>query len=110
VDYYVGQSQDSSKVKEPPIFRDLWLDLEEFYLGCVKKVMICKKVLTGEGKKMEYQEKVLTIQVKPGTPNGAKFSFQNEGDESLDLQPRMVSNFPPFETTTVSLRAFSVFW
>lgn len=90
IDHFAGSNVDPSKVKEPPIYRDLWLDMDEFYTGCVKKVMICKKVLTEEGRKTEFQEKVLTIPVKPGTPNGARFLFPNEGDESVEHQPRQI--------------------
>jgi DnaJ family protein B protein 13 len=87
IDYFAGSESSGLRPKEPPIFRDLWLDMEELYTGCVKKVMICKKTVIGEGNQMEFREKVLTIPIQPGTPSGAQFSFPNEGDQGPNVQP-----------------------
>jgi len=87
IDYFADSNSQSLRPKEAPIFRDLWLDMEELYSGCVKKVMICKKTVIGDGNQMEFREKVLTIALQPGTPNAAQFSFPNEGDQGVNVQP-----------------------
>ncbi|CAG7818991.1 unnamed protein product [Allacma fusca] len=75
------------RAKQAAVFRDLWLTLEEIYTGCIKKVMICKKILTEDGQSTEVREKVLTITLEPGTPAGAEFVFPDEGDQGPNIQP-----------------------
>jgi DnaJ family protein B protein 13 len=61
--------------------------LEELYTGCLKKIMVCKKVLSPDGNTLVPQDKVLTVTIPPGTPDGALFTFPSEGDQGHNLQP-----------------------
>jgi len=62
---------------EPPIVtKKLGCTLEELYNGTVKKLKVTKKKLDGS-----TEEKILTINIKPGWKSGTKITFNNEGDE-----------------------------
>lgn len=61
------------------------LTLEEIYNGCVKKVIFTKKS-TAESGLIETQERELTIDVKPGMPDGTMFIFEGYRHQSHDPQ------------------------
>lgn len=65
-------------VKDPPIIYDLYLSLEDILIGCTKKMKIERNVLTPTVKR---EEKILTINVKPGWKAGTKITFKEEGDQ-----------------------------
>lgn len=50
--------------------------LEELYSGTVKKMKVTRKLLNGGS-----EEKILTIDVRPGWKAGTKITFDNTGDE-----------------------------
>jgi len=78
---------DSFKPIQPPVYRDLWLTMDEFYTGCVKKVLISKKVLLSDNRSTEIQTKVLTIEIEAGIPSGKEYTFPGEGDQGASIEP-----------------------
>lgn len=69
-----GQSQDSAVV------RDLYVTLEEVMKGVTKKMKITRNVASPGGRSVKREEKILTIDVKPGWKEGTKVTFEKEGD------------------------------
>ena len=67
--------------QDPPVEHDLNLTLEDIARGCTKKMKISRKVLSPDGQSLQREEKVLTINVKPGWKAGTKVTFQREGDQ-----------------------------
>ncbi|KAK9744328.1 DnaJ C terminal domain [Popillia japonica] len=72
--------------QDPPIEHELSLSLEEIYTGCVKKMRINKKVLSPDGSTTR-EDKILTINVKPGWKAGTKVTFPKEGDQRINGIP-----------------------
>lgn len=72
----------SQNVQDPAIEHDLYVSLEELLKGCTKKMKITRKVLSPDGNSTRKEDKVLTINVKPGWKAGTKITFQREGDQS----------------------------
>ena len=60
------------------------LTLEEVYHGCLKKVTYQRRRITVDDR-MEVENRVLTIDIKPGLPEDTRFVF--EGCVSNDPQP-----------------------
>lgn len=73
--------------QDPPIEHDLFLTLEEVLKGCVKKMKITRRVPNSDGKSYRKEDKVLTINVKPGWKAGTKVTFQREGDHNSSSIP-----------------------
>ncbi|XP_064477393.1 dnaJ protein homolog 1-like [Ornithodoros turicata] len=73
--------------QDPPVEHDLYVTLEEVLKGCTKKMKISRKVVGPDGKTSRREEKVLTINVKPGWKAGTKITFQREGDQSPGTIP-----------------------
>ncbi|KAL0023756.1 hypothetical protein WJX77_001514 [Trebouxia sp. C0004] len=57
----------------------LLLSLEEMYHGCVKKVTHERQVMKADGTSATEQRE-LSIDVRPGLPEGTQFVFEKEGD------------------------------
>lgn len=74
------------KMQDPPIEHDLYVSLEDIVKGCTKKMKICRKVVQPDGTSKK-EDKVLTINVKPGWKAGTKITFQREGDQSRNKIP-----------------------
>ncbi|OQR72905.1 dnaJsubfamily B member 4 isoform 2 [Tropilaelaps mercedesae] len=72
--------------QDPPFEHDLFVSLEDILKGCTKKMKISRKVLGADGRSRR-EEKVLTINVKPGWKAGTKITFQKEGDQSPGTTP-----------------------
>lgn len=84
-----GQQMGASKKKtqDPPIYHDLFISLEDIASGTTKKMKISRKVLSQDGRSTRSEDKVLTIDVKPGWKAGTKITFPREGDQSLNSIP-----------------------
>ena len=82
----MGQ-QSKKKSQDPPIFHDLLVSLEDIASGTTKKMKISRKVLSGDGRSTYLEDKVLTIDVKPGWKAGTKITFPREGDQSANTVP-----------------------
>ncbi|KAL3290145.1 hypothetical protein HHI36_023509 [Cryptolaemus montrouzieri] len=74
------------KIQDPPIEHDLYVSLEDITKGCTKKMKISRKVLQPDGN-AKKEDKVLTINVKPGWKAGTKITFQREGDQGRNKIP-----------------------
>lgn len=68
------------KTKDPAIEKPLALSIEELYLGCTKKLRITKRVLSPDGT-TSVQDKLITIDVRPGWKEGTRITFSEEGDQ-----------------------------
>lgn len=66
--------------KDRDIRHDLPLTLEEVLRGCVKKMKVTRTVSAPDGRLQYREQKVLTINVKPGWKAGTKIRFEREGD------------------------------
>ena len=72
--------------QDPPIERTIDLGLEDLYHGCTKKMKISRKVLSADGT-ASSEDKILTIDVKPGWKAGTKVTFPREGDQAVGRIP-----------------------
>lgn len=79
-------NRNKDKLQDPPIEHDLYVTLEDITKGCTKKMKISRKVLQPDGSTRK-EDKVLTINVKPGWKAGTKITFQREGDQSRNKVP-----------------------
>ncbi len=82
-----GSQQSKKKSQDPPIFHDLLVSLEDIASGTTKKMKISRKVLSGDGRSTYLEDKVLTIDIKPGWKAGTKITFPREGDQSPNTLP-----------------------
>jgi DnaJ-class molecular chaperone len=86
--FNVHGSPQKSKDREqdPPIEHDLYVSLEEINKGCTKKMKISRRVIQQDGTSKK-EDKVLTINIKPGWKAGTKITFQKEGDQTRNKIP-----------------------
>jgi DnaJ-class molecular chaperone len=80
----MGMGKD--KQQDPPIEHDLYVTLEEIAKGTTKKMKISRRVLQPDGA-TKKEDKVLTINIKPGWKAGTKITFQKEGDQGTHKIP-----------------------
>jgi len=74
------------KQQDPPLEHDLYVALEDILTGCTKKMKISRRVIQPDGSARK-EDKVLTINVKPGWKAGTKITFQKEGDQARNRIP-----------------------
>jgi len=74
------------KAQDPAVEHDLYVTLEDIFRGCTKKMKIARRV-NPDGRGPRREEKVLTINVKPGWKAGTKITFQREGDQNPNKIP-----------------------
>lgn len=82
-----GQPASKKKTQDPPIYHDLSISLEDIASGTTKKMKISRKVLLQDGRSTRSEDKVLTIDIKPGWKAGTKITFPREGDQSPNSIP-----------------------
>lgn len=70
------------KIKDPEV-RNVECTLSELYNGCTKSFNVKRKRFNSD-KELVDDEKILTINIKPGWKQGTKITFPAEGDESTD--------------------------
>lgn len=75
------------KTQDPPIEHELFVTLEEIASGATKKMKISRKVLNPDNRSLRTEDKVLTIEIKPGWKQGTKITFPREGDQSPTTIP-----------------------
>lgn len=78
--------QQRPRDQDPPVEVDLYVALEDILSGCTKSMRITKKVLKSNGK-LAKEDKILTIEVKPGWKSGTRITFPKEGDQSVNKVP-----------------------
>ena len=74
------------KPQDPPIEHDLYVSLEDINRGVTKRMKISRRVVSNDNS-VRKEEKVLTINVKPGWKSGTKITFQREGDQAPNKIP-----------------------
>lgn len=74
-------NHSAPKQQDAAIEHDLPVTLEEVLKGTTKKMKINRKALHSDGRSYR-EDKVLTINVKPGWKAGTKITFPREGDQS----------------------------
>ncbi|XP_012273513.1 dnaJ protein homolog 1 [Orussus abietinus] len=74
------------RAQDPAIEHDLYVSLEDIVRGCTKKMKISRRVVQPDGSTRK-EDKVLTINVKPGWKAGTKITFQKEGDQGRGKVP-----------------------
>lgn len=84
-------NRSKPKQKDPPLEHDLYVSLEDVAKGCTKKMKISRKVLNPDGRTTRREDKVLTINVKPGWKAGTKITFEKEGDQTPNSIPADIS-------------------
>jgi len=82
-----GHGASKKKSQDPPIYHDLHVTLEDIASGTTKKMKISRKVLAADGRSTHLEDKVLTIDIKPGWKAGTKITFPREGDQSPNTIP-----------------------
>jgi len=81
-----GQASRQKK-QDPAIVRELLVSLEEILNGTSKKLKITRKVLNPDGRSTRLEDKILTIDIKPGWKAGTKITFPKEGDQNPGTIP-----------------------
>ncbi|XP_076234857.1 dnaJ protein homolog 1 isoform X2 [Calliopsis andreniformis] len=81
-----GRGGGKDRAQDPAIEHDLYITLEEILRGCTKKMKISRRVVQPDGT-TKKEDKVLTINVKPGWKAGTKITFQKEGDQGRGKVP-----------------------
>ncbi len=79
-------SRAKEKQQDPPVEHDLYVSLEDICRGVTKRMKISRRVVSNDGS-VRKEEKVLTINVKPGWKSGTKITFQREGDQAPNKIP-----------------------
>lgn len=78
-----GQRQGTRrKHQDPAVVRELPVSLEDILNGTTKKLKITRKVLNADGRTTRSEDKILTIDIKPGWKAGTKITFPKEGDQT----------------------------
>ena len=67
-------------VQDPPIETPIQVSLEELKTGCTKRLKISRQVLSPSGG-ASREEKILTLDIKPGWKAGTKITFAQHGDQ-----------------------------
>ena len=75
------------KKQDPAVVRELPVALEDLVNGTSKKMKISRKVLNPDGRTTRVEEKVLTVDIKPGWKAGTKITFPKEGDQTPNNIP-----------------------
>lgn len=81
-----GMGGGRRQKQDPTVTHELQVPLEEIYKGCTKKMKITRKVIGADGT-MKTEDKVLTINIKPGWKSGTKITFPKEGDQHPNRVP-----------------------
>jgi DnaJ-class molecular chaperone len=64
---------------------NLYCSLEELYEGCTKKVKVTTQKLHLDGKSVNPETKVMTVDVQAGWREGTKIRFTGGGDEQANM-------------------------
>ncbi|CAG2187318.1 DnaJ protein homolog 1,DnaJ homolog subfamily B member 13,DnaJ homolog subfamily B member 1,DnaJ homolog subfamily B member 5,DnaJ homolog subfamily B member 4 [Mytilus edulis] len=75
------------KRKDSAVVRELPITLEDICKGTTKKLKITRKVLNADGRSTRNEDKILTIDIKPGWKSGTKVTFPKEGDQTPNNIP-----------------------
>lgn len=82
-----GGGMPGRKRQDSAVVRDLQVSLEDIYKGTTKKLKITRKILNPDGRSTRTEDKILTIDIKPGWKAGTKITFPKEGDQTPNNIP-----------------------
>lgn len=82
-----GHGMPRRKQQDSAVVRDLQVTLEDIHKGTTKKLKITRKVLNADGRTTRMEDKILTIDIKPGWKSGTKITFPKEGDQTPNNVP-----------------------
>lgn len=82
----ISRASGSPRRQDPPVEHDLYIALEDILTGCSKTMKISKNVLKSNGK-LQKEDKMLNIDVKPGWKAGTTITFPKEGDQGPNRVP-----------------------
>ncbi|KAL4236638.1 DnaJ subfamily B member 5 [Mactra antiquata] len=82
-----NQGMPRRKQQDSAVIRDLQVSLEDIYKGTTKKLKITRKVLNSDGRSTRMEDKILSIDIKPGWKAGTKITFPKEGDQTPNNVP-----------------------
>jgi len=82
-----GFGQPRQRRQDPAIVRELQVSLEEILTGTTKKLKITRKVMNPDGRSTRNEDKILTIDIRPGWKAGTKITFPKEGDQTPNNIP-----------------------
>lgn len=77
----------TERVKQPPLYKQLYLTLEEMFHGCTKKVILTRRVMNQDGHTSSEKDKTFSITIKPGTDEGQNIVYKEEGDQGPAIIP-----------------------
>lgn len=83
----VQNQMQRKKTQDASVEHELFVSLEEIASGITKKMKISRKVLNPDNRTTRMEDKVLTIEIKPGWKQGTKITFPREGDQSPSSIP-----------------------
>lgn len=75
-----GAAHTRRQRQDPTVQHELQVSLEDVYKGCTKRMKITRKVLNPD-QTTRVEDKVLTVNIKPGWKSGTKITFPKEGDQ-----------------------------
>ena len=81
-----GGHSGRSSPQDSTIMRNLPLSLEDLARGCTKKLKISKTIMSETGQERQ-EDKILTVEVKPGWKAGTKITFPQEGNQRPGVVP-----------------------
>lgn len=86
-DGHMGGGRPQRKRQDSAVVRELPVSLEDIYKGATKKLKITHRVLNIDGRSTRTEDKILTIDIKPGCEAGTKITFPKEGDQTPNNIP-----------------------
>lgn len=85
-DFPCSEPFKKQTVKDPPIETNIQVSLEELATGCTKRLKISRQVLSPSGG-TSREEKILSLEIKPGWKAGTKITFERHGDQKPGIVP-----------------------
>ena len=78
---FVNNQNGRNKRQDPSLSYDVPVSLEDLLKGVTKKMKITRKVVNPDGRTFKSEEKVLSLDIRPGWKAGTKITFPQEGDQ-----------------------------
>uniref|UniRef100_A0A1I8PB49 J domain-containing protein n=1 Tax=Stomoxys calcitrans TaxID=35570 RepID=A0A1I8PB49_STOCA len=76
------------KTKDPPVIKQIDLELEDVYHGCMKLMHLWRQEFVGcSDVCTEKRKKILKLQIPPGVRAGTQYCFSEEGDRNATKIP-----------------------
>lgn len=87
--HYTMQSKKTTyrTTRDKPIVHEIFLSLEEFCTGCTKKMKIATKVFDEDFAVVRTEEKIVKVEVPPGSKDGTEVIFPSAGDKKPGMIP-----------------------